>query len=73
MESDLGEVEATSHLAENFKNGKMVEKDEKESKRLLGVSVEGIDWQSVDRFEWGFNQRAKDSLYQRRECWWWSE
>ena len=57
--SDLVEVEASAHLAEIYKHGKMVEMDEEESKRLLSIATEGVDYQQADGFEWGVNQKEK--------------
>ena len=59
MASDSGEMEATARLAEIYKSGKMVEKDEEESRRLLGVVMTGINWQHAGEFEWGVDQETK--------------
>lgn len=59
MESDLGEVETTIRLAEIYRRGKMVEEDEGESRRLVGIATRYVNNRQADGFDWGINLQAK--------------
>lgn len=59
MASDLGEIEATIRLAEIYQIGEMVDKDERESKRLFRIVVEGGNYQEADGVQWGVDQEMK--------------
>lgn len=53
----MEEVEATNRLVEIYQNGKMVENDEEEYKRLFRIAKEGIEYLQTDGLEWGVEQK----------------